>query len=297
VSIEADSPDGLPGVFFYRAFVRQYANHLGLVSAELEAQLDRTVPPPPAVPDAADVTEDRRPDVAPITSSLPAGPFRERSPLGLQIGILVSVIVACAGLYAWWDRMQNAPVNSAAHNEAVLSSKAAEGHTPPPAAVVAPESQTASQQSAQQSPAPGGQALSGAQTPGAQPGSVSSPSPGLEAGSAPVPTPQQQSTAPPVSATPQNGEGRPLVLSATRDVWLTVTAEGKKVFNGILKAGDSRTLGIRDNGRVLVGNAGSLNMSWNGAPVAIGSAGQVRTVLLTPERASVLTSAPVKDEP
>jgi cytoskeletal protein RodZ len=101
-AIEADRPEGCPGRFFYRSFVRQYALAVGLNPAELEAEICET----PAVPD---IHEQQAPERFPLRA--PDGILTEANrvhsgrggKLFGSVAALAGVIVGCAVLYSRWS--------------------------------------------------------------------------------------------------------------------------------------------------------------------------------------------------
>ena len=102
-AIEEDDVKSLPGVFFYKNFVRQYAAIVGVKPAELSAGVE-------ALTAAAEEPV--------LTGALAQPPVRPRDPivtdsnrlyfanarLGLSLTGLVVVLLACSGFYAWWSR-------------------------------------------------------------------------------------------------------------------------------------------------------------------------------------------------
>jgi len=112
-----------------------------------------------------------------------------------------------------------------------------------------------------------------------------------------IPPPRQQAaTVPPQPATPSesaprvepaNGpldRNRPVqvVLTARDVVWVQVSADGRTAFVGTLQPNDTRTIAADDQVKVLMGNAGGLDISLNGKALdPLGTKGQTRTVRLT----------------
>jgi len=97
-SMEGDDRAGLPGDFFYRNFLKQYAKALSLDSRPLIEQLDATLP------------RDER-DPLPVLSEcyVPPGkpassPSRARAIFSLIL--LIAAITGGAGFYAWWEKSQ-----------------------------------------------------------------------------------------------------------------------------------------------------------------------------------------------
>jgi len=114
-AIEADDPKSLPGAFFYKSFVQQYANSLGVPMEELRWELDRVVPPP-------ERTIEEEKTLAPESPSrhyLKPEPVTSR--MGFRIGLLVVMLVACSAVYALWDRMQRMPAAEATTKPAASS--------------------------------------------------------------------------------------------------------------------------------------------------------------------------------
>lgn len=73
-------------------------------------------------------------------------------------------------------------------------------------------------------------------------------------------------------------------LSALEPTWLSIVADGKPTFDGVLEADQKQTLEGREMARVRTGNAGGLNVVYNGKSIgSLGAHGQVRTVVFTPE--------------
>jgi len=104
----------------------------------------------------------------------------------------------------------------------------------------------------------------------------------------PTPTP---------NAAPSAGEvkGLALALTATEDCWIGVQADGAKVIDRILKAGESVTVSGKSEIALSVGNAGGVTYTLNGRPgVALGREGEVRrNIVITRESmASLLQETP-----
>lgn len=100
-------------------------------------------------------------------------------------------------------------------------------------------------------------------------------------------------TAPPAKpATPVAAAGAEpinLVLTASDNVWVRVTADNRVVMEKLMVNGDSETAAAKGNARILMGNAGALGIQFNGANLgALGQPGQVKTVDFTPQNYQVL---------
>lgn len=266
-AIEADNLESLPGTFFYKSFVRQYATLLGISESRIRPAVEAITAPAaePLLPgqDArfspaeAGFPTDWRGELQRFLSNFnPAKSAIERPSMGMldpiveasnryfsghrmgaSLAGLLTVLLLCSGFYAWWN------------------------HTPKPEPAEAASAR----------PAPPVQAVS--------------------TGTAPA-KPQINVT------TSQTDDGHAVLnLSATDEVWLSVTANGKEVFSGVLKPSQTKTLTGIEAAQMKVGNAGGLDVSWNGKPIGpIGPRGQVRTVVLTPENFEILPPKPAEDD-
>jgi cytoskeleton protein RodZ len=105
VAIEADDLERLPGTFFTRSFIRQYAHALGMDAAELEPEIDRV----------ASVEQVPEPEAAVMREAISVPPVdngigRSRSPRSLgALASFLLILAACSGLYILWQRSRQAP--------------------------------------------------------------------------------------------------------------------------------------------------------------------------------------------
>jgi cytoskeleton protein RodZ len=99
-AIESDDVQSLPGTFFYKSFVHQYANYLGLDTAEIDAEVSRQHPVEEPLP-FSEVAE----------SSEEAVPFLAR-PAAKYVAYAAMALVLAGGigLDAWLHRDRTAPV-------------------------------------------------------------------------------------------------------------------------------------------------------------------------------------------
>ncbi|MCL4855156.1 MAG: DUF4115 domain-containing protein, partial [Bryobacteraceae bacterium] len=106
-AIEAGEPGDLPGEFFYRSFVRQYANLLNIEVGELEPELET---PAPAFAGYGERSYDPRHDHLPVDPlPSPSGGSDSFNRLPLSIALLVAVLIGCAGLYSLWLKGWRSP--------------------------------------------------------------------------------------------------------------------------------------------------------------------------------------------
>jgi hypothetical protein len=73
-----------------------------------------------------------------------------------------------------------------------------------------------------------------------------------------------------------------LELAAIEPTWLTVTADGKPAYTGILEPAEVKVLEGQQTAKLKTGNAGGVNITFNGKAIgAIGPRGKTRTVIFT----------------
>ncbi len=282
-AIESDDLPGLPGEFFYRAFVRQYAQTLGLDEHEFDDELRVMFPPKTdegfPVPDVPA----QRIEVPPLAR---VGPERRWS---WSVTALVLVILICSALYAWWLRVRNMTAAPPPRSPVVEAKQPAPQQSAPGATAQIPQSEAPATPPA----VPEGQPSAPPASPaGAEP-APSPTGPGAASPqSRPAPPPQPESAvavAPPRSApSPDAGAEIVLQITASVDTWFSVRSGGKTLFANTLKAGESKTLRAAGEAEFLIGNAGGIEITYNGKPVGeIGPLGQVRIVKITPEKAEI----------
>jgi cytoskeleton protein RodZ len=275
-AIETGEFNKLPGGVFTKSFVRQYARLLGLDEEELAGQVQRDLEPPADIPQSASkprasVSEFHVPKME-AWESIGENRFRWSGSLSAA-AIFVLALLICSGVYTLIVRPRTA--------ETVQTTKqppspqpAAQPISPTPAApsaavpepVAAPPSQSPT---AQRSPEP---------VAAAAPASI--PAQPSASASTPAPNP----ATPPVirAAQADRNAAVRVEITAGEAVWLLVRVDGKYSFSGTLEANQTRT--VDANGTVLLrlGNAGSVNITFNGKPIgAVGPKGQVRTVQFT----------------
>ena len=140
-AIEADQPEGCPGRFFYRSFVRQYAEAVGLNPEEIEAGI-RDIPAASAVHEATAAPERfplRSPDGI-LTESNRVDSSRGGKLWG-SVAALAVVIIGCAVLYSRFSG--HAPDAVRPPQQATATASPAQAvpvqASPPPVAAPAPQ--------------------------------------------------------------------------------------------------------------------------------------------------------------
>ena len=232
-AIEEDDIKSLPGTFFYKSFVKQYATLLGLDESELQAGVDAlTVTEEPLPLPGANPKYHPLRQVDPIVADSNRRYFSDRR-VGLSVAALAVVLLGCSGFYTWW--------NKASHTVQAARLQA-----------------------------------NGVRV---------------------IPVSSTDKPAPTVDVTTETGPDGVnhvvLNLSATETTWLSITSEGKNIFSGVLEPSQTKTLRASDVAKMKVGNAGGLDVRWNGKLIGpIGPRGQVRVVLFTPENFQILSPTP-----
>ncbi len=221
-AIEADDLSHFDSRFFYKSFVRQFADAVGVDRTEVEGLLQTNAG---AMPE-------------PLMPGQPGAPVRprlaslrpQRFPLSrwmYSMTSLVVVLMACSMLYSMWE-------NSRASRAASLDRVQKPVLNSPQLQPAAPNVR-----------------------PAAQPG----------------PDPIAQAA---------NRETFHLQLSAIERAWVSVATDGKEVYTGVLQPDQTKTLEGQETARVRTGNAGGVQVVFNGKTLGtLGSEGQVRTVLFS----------------
>src|SRR5581483_7390617 len=107
-AIETGDRSSIPGGFFFKSFVRQYAAALAADDPDFLQDVEETLAAEqPATPPAQADDE--------VLKALAALPVTERStsmsanaPVTTYVILLVLVLIGCTGLYMWWHRAQQA---------------------------------------------------------------------------------------------------------------------------------------------------------------------------------------------
>lgn len=297
-AIEENNLDVIPGSFFRKSFVRQYADELGVDTKAFESDTSIQFGSYPAGQDPSQVSlsSHQQPDLPPLPTPGREGALPLRQIL-LSIGLLVGVVAVCAVAYMFWEDFQTRQrQESAIATEPPIVTPA-----PPPAAVppqAGDPSLTAAQPSPDDASASEGESASNAETPSTETPAPIQPNSGAASQVSAV-EPAPDPAKPPVPSITTHGSGtRELRLSAESLTWVRVREGDRTVYMGTIEAGQSRVIRVSDGAQVLTGNAGSLKVVWQGSDVGrIGPSGQVRTVILTPDGFSIQAPAPKTPAP
>jgi len=103
-AIEADKPEQFPGRFFYRSFLRQYADLLELPESVVQAEIEQSLAEEQAEKAEHETTlQGFKPEVPP----LPTGRINVREETRrwmIRLSGLLGVLILCSGVYFFWQR-------------------------------------------------------------------------------------------------------------------------------------------------------------------------------------------------
>jgi cytoskeleton protein RodZ len=240
-ALEEGAFDRLPGRVFVRGFLRNYAKLLGVDPQPLLSRIDNEMPQPAVV--------EERP--APPHKVMPTG---ESSRWTVYIGIAGVIVVALAA----YEFGFNAPPSSQSANEA--TPPAASGATPADTAAPQPASATAAAPEPSNAPAATANAQDTAVSP---PASAAAPAAG--ASEAAVATPAAS------PATAKAPDGHELRFSFDQEAWVEVRdANNKVIFTKLNPAGSEQRVTGTPPFKLVVGNARSVHVTYDGEAVELG---------------------------
>jgi len=282
-AIESGDPASVPGGFFYKSFVRQYAAALStdddnvLERVEQSLAAEHPVAPPPPDEQVLKALATKAEENAAGTSS------GSRSAAAYAL-LLVLAVAGTTGVYTLWHRAQQAQAAEEVGRSTPETPKKEE--IPPPVSQQPSQPQPQAQPQAQEPvPPPVVQ-----REPNAPPPSQGAPTTPTQApAQPPVPVPA------PDSAVPANIA---INVLAKDETWVSVSADGKTLFSGTLVAGQTRTFAARENVRMRIGNAGGVDVVFNGNSIGpFGSSRQPVTLLFSPSSFEIVQPKPPDQPP
>ena len=267
-AIEDDNVSNISSPFFYRSFVKQFAQYLNLDYGVLETgvlEIASTMPEPLMPGQEGTTPADlAKPRIAPIDG--------RRRPWNLRwlssVFSLMLVILGCSAFYGIWQQSRS---NWRSGVKAVTN-------------LMSPASLEAAAGDAHQKLA---------QMSGALPHAVVA---ALESTPAPRANDASKASAlTPVAskkASPDSHSKIHVQLSAVERTWLSITSDGKETFSGVLQTAETKVLEGHQTALIRTGDAGAISFVFNGK--AIGTLrpdGQVRTVVFTKDKYQVLDAS------
>ena len=260
-AIEEEAFDQLPGGIFNKSFIRQYAQYLGLNEEQAVHDYLRTV---------SALKETSAAQLQPVAKPAISAP----SPAVLWL-VLGSAAVVLVAMVVWLlaprsaqeaDLANMPAVSSAAMGSPTLSPEASPAGFPAPSPPAA-------------SPAN----LSAGNDPTRSQGQVISADslPRREAASAGSVAELLSEAADHEPLAGELPEELLLQINARSTVWVSITADGEKQWQGTMKPNQRREVQAAETIRLTVGNAGGVELTLNGNALgALGGEGEVKTVTL-----------------
>lgn len=257
-ALEKEDFAKLPGGVFNRGFVRSYARYLGLDEEQAVAEY---------LAAAGDVEQPAAPR---ISEPGEAGRW-------LRFFFVASVVIVAVvalwmfrhSLHSGWQRLmahRPSPIQTVSANAKPASKPA----VPPAPTDTTSSSQTsvASQSGDSSAAQPAESATSQAQSTNPQP----------------TPSSAAPNAAAPPSPNSAAQQGQFVVaVRATKDAWVSATADGNKLMQGTLKSGEERRFTADQKLVLVTGNAGGMEITFNGNSVgAVGGDGEAKKLTFTP---------------
>jgi transcriptional regulator with XRE-family HTH domain len=110
-ALECDDLNSLPGTFFYKSFVKQYATSLGVPLSKLQSGIEAITAPeaePQPMPGQTGAEKPARSEPAPIRVLDPlveaSNHYFSNRKIGIPMVALAVVLLACSGFYSWWNQ-------------------------------------------------------------------------------------------------------------------------------------------------------------------------------------------------
>lgn len=255
VALETGEYKQIPGAVFARSFARQYAQMVGLDYSKIKAEVAAAFPVEEQLPPAESRPAAQGIELKPMTDWLHLNSSFWRQ-LPRPLFSLLGVLLACSGVYMGWQRI----VLSAGQNAAMEAAQSV-----PPTKLP-----TATSENLPAAPI---------NTPSI---SSSEPQAALTNASATTPTPLASQNA---TLELQAGtSGVSVRVVASQETWVSITANGKRLYRGVLQPNEARILTGVENATMVIGNAGGVDVLKDGRSIGpIGPPGQVRVVQLSPD--------------
>jgi cytoskeleton protein RodZ len=273
LAIEGEQFDQLPGGIFNKGFVKAYARSVGVDEAEAVAEYELAVAP--AIPET-------QPAAGVVGAPAPSVPIPE-FPLHVEdtgddgpgipwewFAAALLIVAFCFALWGFHSRDKSFKPG--------LPPRVAE-----PANIPSAEAPVLAQTAASEAAPP-------ASAPAVPAGSASAPS--MSASAAPAPsvpgtgdaTPRPEDSEAAAGGSASSTPGAFLVqIKAREDSWVAISADGREIMQATLNASAEKSIGARDRVVIKTGNAGALDISFNGKKLPTqGAPNEVKTLTFDP---------------
>jgi cytoskeleton protein RodZ len=245
-ALEEERFELLPGGIFNKGFVRAYAKYLGLNEEEAVADYlqaaGETIPDPRVIAEQNSTRIDRS-----------GGDSDTSRPAGFPIiPVLILLLVIAAGAGGWQiyqDRQHDKEARREAAKSAALATPASAGANNPASATM-PSNQ----------PVAGNAANDTTSSKAAAPtGDIGKPNPEV------VPGPLSSGN----YSTANSGPYFEVTIRARDSAWVSIKSDGKFVVRGIIRPPDVKAIRANEQVVFFTGNAGAVEVSFNGQPVPL----------------------------
>jgi cytoskeleton protein RodZ len=268
-ALEEEHFDQLPGGIFNKGFVRAYARHLGLDEEQTIADyMAATGAPPPVVEEVFPIQVPQRD--TPVERALRSA--RIEPPKEIPWGVLAVLLLVVALGFASWTYFHRP--GESKHEAAPVASQPAPTSNPA-GDTRNPDPEKPSQTAAPATPAESGRPIS----------------------SIPTTVPASANAAPVSQATLHGTSSSPVINAAagmfsvrvkgnddSEDCWISVSVDGQPPVEATLIAPYERVVEAKNEAVVKVGNAGAVDVFFNGKPLPrLGEYGVVRTLIFHPD--------------
>jgi len=246
LALEEEHFDQLPGGIFNKGFVKAYARHLGI--DEDQAVADYVVASRASLPE---IIPEENHELAVLASQVQeTGNGADRIPWGM---FAIALLIVAFGFAVWGFHSRE--------------------RSPRPNLVVPPSANVKSPVAAPQNVAQG------------LPAKPTVPEMGSASTLSSAP-PAPAETATPVASPPDSASnpGAFLVqIKAREDSWVAISADGKEIMQNTLSAAQQKSIGAREEIVIKTGNAGALDISFNGKKLpSQGAYNEVKTLTFDP---------------
>jgi len=294
-ALEQDRFEQLPGGIFNKGFIRAYARFLGLNEEQTLADyLAATSPgePTPAPSETA---------VPPAGSPKIAGAQAESErATNLPWGTFAMLLLVVALSFAIWGFYTREREPSTPVKHPVAPSTSSTGSTAPPAASSSSDSQMPSDGPAtdSQKPPAEGQTAPPEESPDSNhPAATGTGTPSDSLGLTKAEPPESSKA--PVSTASLVTASFIVHIKARKDAWVSITADGRKQSEETLIGGAEKSIRAANQIIVRTGNAGALDLEFNGQKLPTqGAYGEVKTLEFGPSGLEVTVSnSPMRETP
>lgn len=258
-SIEADKPEEFPGRFFYRSFLRQYAELLELPESEVHSEIERSLLEEQSEKAELDASV---PGFKPEVPPMPTGRINmgeETRRWVIRLSGLLAVLVLCSFVYFFWQRWGQRYFDETWRAVATRPSKPAPSH-PQSARATAPAA-PAAQNNPTPPTNPDGTPVAPAGAAGQQPPTAGQPEVKVDS---------------PPPGVPVQGK---IEVRASDYCWIGGWRDGKQFVSYTLHPGESRIVEGGGALRLQFGNSGGVAITVDGKVLQpIGAKGERRTL-------------------